>query len=361
MIPFQNPLRPVAAALSALLALSAPVAAAADFSGETVEWTVPFKEGGGTSRVAQFYAPMLAKHLPGKPDVVVKNIPGGGSTTGANQFAQRAKPDGLHIILTSGSTQFPFLLGDPRVQYDYADWRVVLGSPTGGVAYVSPDLGIADADELGQFKGGRLIYGSQGATSLDLIPLLAFELLGLEVDAVFGMKSRGEGRLAYERGESNIDYQTTSAYLKNVVPLVAEGKAIPLMSWGAFDADGNLARDPTFPDLPHFAEVYEGVGGDMNSEAFKAWKAFFAAGFPAQKMVFLPRETPDDIAAAYQKAFEDVLASGEFKEKSGKALGKYKQVTGAQAETLKGIATTIEPSAREWVRNWLTEKYQVKF
>ena len=348
-----------AALLAAPLLFAAPVRAA-DFAGETVEWTVPFKEGGGTSRVAQFYAQMLGQHLPGQPDVVVKNVPGGGSTTGANQFAQRAKPDGLHLLLTSGSTQFPFLLGDPRVQYDYADWTVVLGSPTGGVAYVSPDLGAQSASDLAKLKGQRLIYGSQGATSLDLIPLLAFELLGLEVQAVFGMKSRGEGRLAYERGEANIDYQTSSAYLKNSVPLVEKGAAVPLMTWGSLDANGDLIRDPTFPDLPHFAEVYAANGGDMASDAFKAWKAFFAAGFPAQKMAFVPKETPPDIVAAYQQAFAAVFASAEFKEKAGKALGQYQQVTGAQAEGLKRAATTIDPAARAWVRNWLKEKYQVE-
>ena len=353
------PRRFAAALLGAALLFVVP-SRAADFSGETVEWTVPFKEGGGTSRVAQFYAQMLGRHLPGQPDVVVKNVPGGGSTTGTNQFAQRAKPDGLHLLLTSGSTQFPFLLGDPRVQYDYNNWTVVLGSPTGGVAYVSPKFGAKSAADINKLKGQRLIYGSQGATSLDLIPLLAFELLGLEVQAVFGMKSRGEGRLAYERGESNIDYQTSSAYIKNSIPLVEKGDAVPLMSWGSLDASGDLIRDPTFPDLPHFAEVYAANGGDMNSAAFKAWKAFFAAGFPAQKMAFVPKDTPSDIVAAYRKAFSDVFASAEFKEKSGKALGKYRQVTGDEADALKQVATTIDPAAREWVRNWLQEKYQVE-
>lgn len=102
---------------------------AADFSGETVEWIIPFKEGGGSDKWARLYAPYLSEALPGKPNVVVKNVPGGGSTTGANQFSQRAKPDGLTILGTSGSTQFPFLLGDQRVQYDYADWPIVWHHP----------------------------------------------------------------------------------------------------------------------------------------------------------------------------------------------------------------------------------------
>ena len=38
------------------LVFSAP---AADFSGETVEWIIPFKEGGGSDKWARLYAPFL--------------------------------------------------------------------------------------------------------------------------------------------------------------------------------------------------------------------------------------------------------------------------------------------------------------
>ena len=36
------------------------------------------------------------------------------------------------------------------------------------------------------------------------------------------------------------------------MPLVKEGKAVPLFSWGVTDDNGNLVRDPAFPDLPVF-------------------------------------------------------------------------------------------------------------
>ncbi len=141
-----------------------------NFKGKTVEWIIPFKVGGGSDKWARFYAPLLSEALPGKPNVVVKNVPGGGSTQGANFFAQRAKPNGLTILGTSGSTQFPYLLDDKRVKYEYKDWKVVLGSPTGGVVYVSPKLGVTDAKDILKLKGKGLKYGSQGATSLDLVP-----------------------------------------------------------------------------------------------------------------------------------------------------------------------------------------------
>jgi tripartite-type tricarboxylate transporter receptor subunit TctC len=352
----------VAIALAFVASFASGAASAADFAGKTIEWVIPFGVGGGSDTWARFNAPFVAKYLPGKPTVVVKNVQGGGSTTGANQFAATGKPDGLTIFGTSGSTQFPYLLGDPRVKYEYKDWRVIMASPTGGVAYVSTKFGVTNLKDLGKLKGTQLLYGSQGATSLDLVPLLGFRMLGLDVKHVFGMKGRGDGRLAFERGEATIDYQTSSAYLKNSVPLVKEGKALPLFSWGALNEAGDMVRDKAFPDLPHIGEAIEIVTGKKPSGVeWEVLKAFVVAGFPAQKLLVVPKGTPDDIVEAYRAAIRAMQKDPEYQEGVIKSLGGYEQVTDKAAEALYKTGTTVSPAAREWVRALLTNEYGVKF
>lgn len=349
-------------AAGAAYAVSSTSVLAADFSGKTIEWVIPFKEGGGSDKWSRFYAPLLSEALPGKPAVVVKNMPGAGSTKGANWFASRAKPDGLTIFGSSGSTQFPFLLGDRRVKYDYADWNVVLATATGGVAYLPADLAKKwQADPKSVINGTNFIYGSQGATRLDLVPLLAWELLGMKVEPVFGIKGRGAGRLMFERGEANIDYQTSSAFLSKVTPLVKAGKAVPIMTWGALDVSGNIVRDPTFPDIPTFKEVYTKIKGKAPSgAAWDAWKAFFVAGFPAQKMVFLPKGTSQDIIDTYSNAFKAVTQRPDFAKISKERLGVYPQSTGAEAAAKLKQGTVVAESAKAWIKNWLKERYGVK-
>ncbi len=351
----------MAMAALAAASLTAP-AWAVDFSGQTVEWVIPFSEGGGSDKWARFYAPLLSEALPGQPNVVVKNEPGAGSTKGTNDFAKNAAPDGLTILGTSGSTQFPFLLDDPRVQYHYADFQIVLASATGGVAYLPPELAeefAADADAFA--ANNTFIYGSQGATRLDLVPLLAWEMLGMDVEPVFGLKGRGDGRLMFERGDANIDYQTSSAYLNGVVPLVEEGKAVPMMSWGSLDENGEIVRDPTFPDMPTFKEVCESVAAcETSGPAWDAWVAFFVAGFPAQKMVFLPGETDAEIVAAYSDAFKAVTERDDFAEISAARLGVYPQSTGEAAETQKALGTEVSDEAKAFVKGWLKERYGVE-
>ncbi|WP_022954063.1 Bug family tripartite tricarboxylate transporter substrate binding protein [Leucothrix mucor] len=332
-----------------------------NFEGKIIDFVIPFSEGGGSDKWARFYAPLLAEQLPGKPTVVVKNMPGAGSTKGANWFASRAKNDGLTILGTSGSTQFPYLLDDRRVKFDYADWKVVLASSTGGVAYLPADLAAKWEKDPKSILDTNFIFGSQGATRLDLIPLLAWSMLGMKVDPVFGIKGRGDGRLMFERGEANIDYQTSSAFLSKVSPLVEEGKAFPIMTWGALNVKGEIVRDPTFPDVPTFKEVYTQIKGEEPSgEAWDAWKAFFVAGFPAQKMVFLPKDTDQEIVDAYAAAFKAVIGQPDFRKKSEQLLGVYEQATGDDAREFKKQGTEVTPETKAWIKSWLKERYGIK-
>lgn len=348
-------------AAASALTLASPLAAQeVSFEGETIEFMIPFSAGGGSDTWARFLAPFLQEHLPGNPSVQVVNEPGGGSTKGANLFAARAEPDGLTILGTSGSTQFPYLLGDPRVRYEYADWNVVMATPTGGVVYTTPQTGVESPEEIAELKGQDLVYASQGATSLDLVPLLGFRLMGIDVRHVFGFQGRGDGRLAFERGETNIDYQTSSAYLQNVMPLVEEGSAVPLFTWGALDEEGNIVRDPTFPDLPSYVEAYEMVNGEPPSgPEFQAYKAFFVAGFPAQKMVFLPQGTDQAIIDAYKQAFVDIQNDPDFQEQKGAAIGDYQLATGDAAQVLYEQGTRVPQEVRESVVDVLTSEYNV--
>lgn len=337
-------------------------AAAQEFAGKTIEWIIPLAVGGGSDVWARFHQPFLTRHMAGNPTIVVRNVTGGGGINGTNQFAARARPDGLMILGTTGSTQFPFLLGDPRVRYDYGAWAPVLASPTGGVAYIDPRYGVSGPGDYAKLKAAQgLRYGSQGPTSLDMVPALAFDLLEINVQVVFGMQGRGQGRLAFERGETLIDYQTSSAFISQVMPLVREGKAVPLWSWGVLNDAGEIVRDPNFPNLPSFPEfLTAALGRAPSGPAWEAFKVLFAAGFGAQKFVVMPRQTPEAILDAYRAAFSRTFADPEYREKRGPVIGEYNEVTGAACDTAYRVATTISPEVRQWCRDWLLRRFNYR-
>ncbi len=351
--------------LSAVLGVFATLAAnqpveAADFSGKTIEIIVPAGAGGGTDRWARFYAPLLQSHLPGRPNVIIRNMKGGGHTTGGNFFAANAQPDGLMLLTSSGTGHFNYLLGDSRVKYEFNDMTTIAASPVGGLMYVAGDLGVTGIEDFAKLQDAKLRYGSQGPTSQDLLSFYALEQLGMLVKPIFGMTGRSAARLAFERGDLNIDYQSSFAYTANVAPLVESGKAVPLFTFGALDSEGNLARDPVFPDLPHFGEAYEIVNGKPLSGIEKeVYMGFFTAGFGAQKLLSMPASTPSDIVDTFVAALLAAQQDPEYTERKLGVLGPYTQFIGADAEIMKGIATSVSPAARAAVKEWLAERFEV--
>lgn len=348
------------AAASAVALTMGFSANAADMAGKTIEWTIPFSETGGSSKWANFFAPLLSEALPGNPVVVVKFRPGAGSTKGANWFQQQTKGDGTVMFGSSGSTQFPYLLGDPRVKYEYNDWNPVMASGTGGVAYLTAEDGAKFDGSANNLKDKTFIYGNQGATRLDLIPALAWDMLGMKVEHVLGVKGRGEGRKMFESGEATIDYQTSSSYLKSSIEFVKAGKAVVMMTWGSLGPNGDIVRDPTFPDTPTFKEVCEKTDGcETTGPAWDAWKAFFVAGFPSQKIAFLPKGADPEVIKMFSDAFAKIQARPDFAEISEKRLGKYPMYTGDDAKAALKTATTVSPEAKKFVVDWLKADFGV--
>jgi tripartite-type tricarboxylate transporter receptor subunit TctC len=337
-----------------------PVAEAADFyAGKTIEVIVPFKEGGGTDVWMRVMAPYLQKHIAGNPKILIKNIPGGESIHGVNQYVLRSKADGLNMVATSATNYFHALLGVKAVQYDFTKLKPLLVNPAGGAVYAAPVLGVKTPADLSKAKE-RLVYAGISATGQDLVMLVAFEVLGIDVKAVLGYEGRGPARLAFERGESNIDYQTTPGYLSSVVPLIREGKAVPLMSFGMEDERGAITRDPAFPDLPTVGEVYETLYKKPPAgPAWNAYKSINAASFSIQKILWVKPEAPAESMQAVFQAVERLQKDAEFLQKADKVLGGYPALRGDKLEAQIHRTFQLPPDARSFLLNLLEKKYNV--
>ncbi|MCC7428963.1 MAG: tricarboxylate transporter [Alphaproteobacteria bacterium] len=330
-----------------------------EFAGTRIELVVPFGEGGGTDVWARVMLPHLKRHMPGDPSLIVRNIPGGGAITGSNEFQRRARPDGLTLFALSSSVITNYVFRDRRVQYKPEEWIPVMVSPLGAVAYAAPSLGIRSPADIAKLRGQTLRYGSNGATSVDITLLLAIDLLGFELQPAFGM-NRGPARLAFERGETNLDHQTTAAYIAQSKPLVDAGRAVPLFSFGYMQADESFTRDPTFPDIPSFTEAYRTVHGrDPSGPGYEAWKTLFHATVTASKAFMLPAGTPAPIVTAYRAAATAMVNDETFKREASKEIGVYPQAVGDVAVRQLRLALTMPDEARAYLTDWLRRKYNV--
>ena len=151
-------------------------ALAVDYSGKTVTMWIPFKAGGGSDTWARAIGPAFSANLPGNPTVSCKKTLLTEKAIGASNkyFAEHGKDkDGMVVFGTSGSVQMPFIFKDERVRYQYKNMVPIFASGTGGVVYVRKDMGVTDIiKDFDKLKGQKLVYGSQGKTSLDAVPIL---------------------------------------------------------------------------------------------------------------------------------------------------------------------------------------------
>ncbi|WP_108659164.1 Bug family tripartite tricarboxylate transporter substrate binding protein [Acuticoccus kandeliae] len=350
------------AALALTMTLGTTGAARADFTleGEQVEVIVPYSPGGAADAYGRFISAQLGKHLPGNPTIIVRNVPGAGAIAGTNNFQQNADPDGLTLLVTSTSTLMNALLEDPRVKYDLSTMTPVVVNPLGMMVYAHESLGIEDVAGLaGLGEDAALRSGAHTPTSADLVQLIEFHILGLDVTPIFGLQ-RADAKQAFERGEISISYDNPLAYNTYVVPMVESGVAVPLYAMGFVDAKGERVRDPAFPDLPSFPEAAETVlGAAPSGPAYDAWQTMFFSRVMASKAVLLPEGTPDEIVAAYEAAAKAMAEDPEYIAATEKLTGGYPTLTGQEADDRWQAALKFDGEARDWLYGWLSEEFGV--
>lgn len=357
----------VLSAITALSGLSAVDAFAqkVDFTGKRIEIIVPFAPGGGSDVYIRAMAPHLERHLPGKPTLIIRNVPGSRSIPGANQFQERAKPDGTHLMVVSATTVASFVFDRAKVKFEMDKWEPVLLSPQGMVAYGHPSLGIKSWKDLPKLKqkitesGLSLAFGGQSANSGELRFIMMLHLLGLKTNHVWGL-NRGPARLAFERGELSINYDSMPGYKGGAIQLVKAGKAIPLFTAGIVDEKGQVIRDPNVPDLPHFAEAMEAVYGKKPSGAgWDAWMSSSKMNTMMNKGLFLPTGTPKHIVDAWTKAISEMLKDPVFDKEAGTIIEGYPQFVGDKARPIIKDSLTFSSDSWKWLQEYFKKEHNI--
>jgi tripartite-type tricarboxylate transporter receptor subunit TctC len=349
--------------LSAAVAAT-PASAKVSFAGKTVTIVVPFKEGGGADVTARLFQPFLHKYLPGQPDVIVLNKPGGAATTGSNYFQNSAKPNGLTAIVISTSTMVSQAFGGKKVHFDVRKWRPVFVVPQDTVFYARPETGVKGKNIAADIKALRkkgIVFGAKNATSAELRGLLSFELLGIKnVKTTLGLSS-GQQRAALMRGELTVNYDSASAYNSKAKKYAAKGTIVPFMTLGIPQPDGTDIRSKAFPNLPTAIEAYKKLhdGKAPGGEVYDAWRNFATMGVSASKGIALPTGTPNDVLAAWTEAVKKALKDKKFKTKGRKIIGDYTFTFGKKAEATYDNALSIKPKTRAWMKKWIHDTFGV--
>lgn len=330
-----------------------------DYAGETVELMIPLAEGGGTDTWARFVTTELTHEVPGSPGLAPVNDDGGEGILGTNHFMSSARTDGTEVLVSTASTVVPFLLDMPAVRYDFAHLKPILANGTGAVVYARTAAGVRTPRDLVD-RDEPLAFGGIAATSLDLTTLLAFDLLDADVRSTFGFEGRGPVNLALQRGEVDIDYQTTASYGPAVEPLVEDGTAVPLFSLGQVDDTGEIVRDPNFPDIPTVVEVYERLyGREPDADALDTYRALLALTYTYQKALWVPEETPDEAVELLRSTAQEMGADPAFQEAAAEVLGGYPVDASPDLAERIGETYRVDDDVRQDVLDLLESDYDI--
>jgi tripartite-type tricarboxylate transporter receptor subunit TctC len=343
------------------MTISPAAEAKVDFSGKRIVWIVSAREGGGSDNFTRAVAQFYQKHLPGKPKIVIRNIPGTGGIPGHNHFLQNGKEDGLMLITLSTSAIFNQVLKNSAVKYDVVKYRTILASPQGTFVYAHPSLGIKSVDEIKKLvdSGKAYRFGGYGPTSSEMRLLVSWHFMGIKLQPLWGL-SRGKVRQAFMRGEVDVNYDTASSWLKKVMPLVKKDEAIPLFSFGVQNDSGQFVRDPTAPEIPHYNEIYEKVHGKaLSGQDREVWETLFNLAVMTSKSINLHPSVPQEIYDAYVEATKKIFKDPAFKKVREKRIGAYNVLFGNDAEKRVERAANWKPETRQWVKEFLKTNYNV--
>src|SRR3954469_20118361 len=100
--------------------VSAPVAAqtSATFKGETITINVGYPAGGAPDLYFRVLARHYARHIPGNPLIVPKNMPGAGTLRAANYVYNVAAKDGTELANFSSSATMEPLMDNDQARFD---------------------------------------------------------------------------------------------------------------------------------------------------------------------------------------------------------------------------------------------------
>lgn len=186
-----------------LICLNVPGAVAAPYyEGKVVTIVVVSKPGGGYDRMARLVAKNLSKHIPGKPSIIINNMPGAGGLIAANYVYRIAKPDGLTLgILEASTTPFSQLTKQAAVQYDVFKFAWIGSTAAEGQVFaLRNDLPYKTAADLLKVKS-PLMVGGTGMTDVSgVFSLMLKEYAGLNIKMII-YPTTADIMLAVERKE----------------------------------------------------------------------------------------------------------------------------------------------------------------
>jgi hypothetical protein len=305
------------------------------YRGKTISMYAGRPPGGGIDTEMRLIAQYLAGHIPGKPTIIPRNMPGAGGVTLGNHLFGVATPDGLTLGVP-GRTGFVLApaVGNPNVRYDLQKLTWI-GSPASSnfMLWIRKGANVATLDELRNSKKTLVIGGSSGGNSDTVVPELLLKYENLPFKVVRGYPGTSEQALALARGE--IDGMFTERASFRADP-VASGLAVPV-----------LQTFPLEPGLPVLEEI---ARHPMEKALFRLFGVPLRVGLA----LVAPPGLPADITRTLRDAYLATVSGKDYTAEAAKRGFEVGQPNRGEeiADYLAKNLSNIPPDVAEEFRSY---------
>ncbi len=290
--------------LTALIAAAAQPSAAQEvsFADKRVNIIIGATAGGGTDLSTRLVGRFMEKHLPGRPQVVYRNMPAGNGVQASNHFANEVNRDGTFMLGGANAYVDAQVLRQATVKYDPRNFHFVGGIMRGGSIMTARAEKMANLTDRGL---PPLVVGTgDGTDTWAELMCWGAETIGWNMRFVVGYPGTSALVLALRRGEID-SFGTSTLSVHN--GLRQAGGFKEYVQIGERKS-GKVGPRAYAPDVPTIAALIEDKLTGIAKEAFAYW----TDSNQIDKFWALPPGTPAAVVATHRAAFLKTMDDPEF-------------------------------------------------
>lgn len=295
------------------------------YQDKTIRIIVGFTAGGLYDQYARILARHMPKYIPGKPNIIVQNMPGAGSLTATNYVYGVVKPDGLTLGMVGSGIYLDQLLERKEAQFDMRKLNYI-GSVDQRdlVLYMKADAPWKSVEDM--LNSTELAKcGATGTSDLTTIVLnILEETLGLKANNIKGYPGGVEIDLAIEKGEIHCRGTGITTHFARE----------PYFTWHKNGFDRHIVqtgakKDARLPDAPTLNELMEKrKTPSIGRNVAKLMLVSATLGRPLIATPGIPADRVKILREAYLKAFKEPEVIAEAK----KSRMDLETLTGEEVE-----------------------------
>ena len=305
------------------------------YKGKTVELIIGYPPAGSNDTYARALTRHLGKHIPGRPAVVPKNMPGAGSFLAVNNVYSVAPKDGTVLAIGAPTLALDERLGTANVRFKTAELGFVgrIDSLINIVFmwHTSKVKTFADAQ-----KYESTLSGTGAGSTVSIYPTVMNNVFGTKFKLIMGYKGSAAAQLAVERGEVE-GHSTSWTAVKVGHPDWWPKKRISIL------VQFGLVRHPELPAIPTAVDLAR------NDEEKQVLSAILAASEVGTAFFTTPGVPPERLTAL-RRAFDATMKDPEFLADAKKIKLTVGPMSGEALQKLIANVSSLSPEMLAKVR-----------